>query len=87
LPSQKDSPYIETDLEAGHHLLEARLVDRAYDLLGSASDWLLNHGRVREVLRVLGPFLGDTIGAEMDRNLHGRLLVAGSVRGWTNSKQ
>ena len=35
----KESPYIETIIEAGHHLLEAGEPDRAYELLGSASEW------------------------------------------------
>ncbi len=70
----KASPYIETDLEAGHHLLMAHRYDRAYELLGSASDWLRNYGKVREGLDVLGPFLVPAVMAEMDRALVGRLL-------------
>ena len=31
------SPYIETDIEAGHHLFQAGEYDRSYELLGSAS--------------------------------------------------
>ena len=66
------SPYIETGLEAGHHLFQAGLYDRAYELLGSASDWLRNHGRVREGLRVLEPFLA--VQSQMQPVLVGRLL-------------
>jgi len=53
------SPYIETDIEAGHHLFQAGEYDRAYKLLGSASDWLQNRGRVREGLSLLKPFLAE----------------------------
>ena len=49
------SPYIETDIEAGHHLFQAGEYDRAYELLGSASEWLQDHGRVREGLSLLNP--------------------------------
>ena len=70
----KASPYIETDIEAGHHLFEAGEYDRAYELLGSASGWLQNRGRVREGLRVLEPFLADSVQTTMDRSLLGRLL-------------
>src|SRR5207248_2032051 len=47
----KTSRWIETDLEAGHHLFEAGEYDRAFELLGSASTWLQQCGRVREGLR------------------------------------
>src|SRR5262249_6251458 len=70
------SPYIETRLEAGHHLLMAHRYDRANELLGSTSHWLQDHGKVREGLDVLGPFLVPTVIAEMDRALVGRLLGA-----------
>ena len=68
------SPYIETDLEAGHHLFEAKEYDRASELLGSASDWLRNHGRVREGLAILEPFLGERVTETMQPVLVGRLL-------------
>ena len=70
----KESPYIETDIEAGHHLFEAGLYDRAYGLLGSASDWLQDRGRVREGLRVLAPFLDDSVQARLAPTLLGRLF-------------
>ena len=70
----RDSRYIETDIEAGHHLFEAGEFDRAYELLGSASDWLQDRGRVREGLRVLSPFLDDSVQARMAPRLLGRLL-------------
>ena len=55
--ARKHSPDIETYIEAGHHLFEAGEFHRANELLGRASEWLQNHGRVREGLRVLLPFL------------------------------
>jgi tetratricopeptide (TPR) repeat protein len=57
----KRSPYIEVYLEAGHHLFEAGEYDRAFELLGLASDWLRNHGRVRESLQILEPFLAKEV--------------------------
>jgi tetratricopeptide (TPR) repeat protein len=66
------SPYIA--LEAGHHLFEAGEYDRSYALLGPASDWLQNHGRVREGLQVLKPFLGESVCAAMAKQRVGRLL-------------
>jgi tetratricopeptide (TPR) repeat protein len=70
----KESPYIETYIEAGHHLFEAGEYDRAFELLGSASQWLQGHGRVREGLRVLEPFLGESVRTQMDRTLLNQLL-------------
>ncbi len=69
-----ESPYIETHLEAGYHLFETGEYDRSYELLGSASDWLQNHGRVREGLQVLKPFLAEAVRDAMDKPLVGRLL-------------
>ena len=68
------SPYIETDLEAGHHLFAAGEYDRSCELLGGASDWLQNHGRVREGLRVLEPFLTEPVRRAMAPERVGRLL-------------
>jgi len=55
------SPYIDDRIEAGHHLLQAGEYNRACDLLGPASEWLWQHGRVREGLHVLGPFLDEAV--------------------------
>ncbi|MCP4664472.1 MAG: tetratricopeptide repeat protein, partial [bacterium] len=52
---------IGTILEAGHHLLRGGESDRAYVLLGPASDWLQKRGRVREGLRTLEPFLDEPV--------------------------
>ena len=68
------SPYIETDLEAGHHLFAAGENDRSYELLGGASDWLQDHGRVRAGLRVLEPFLTEPVRPAMAPERVGRLL-------------
>jgi len=70
----KTSRGIETDLEAGHHLFEAGEYDRACELLESASDWLQDHGRIREGLRVLEPFLAEGVRLRMGRPLVGKLL-------------
>ncbi len=70
----ESSPHIETILEAGHHLLRGGEPDRAYELLGSASDWLRERGRVREGLQILEPFLEATVLRALRRELAGRLL-------------
>ncbi|HZF08383.1 MAG TPA: tetratricopeptide repeat protein, partial [Thermoanaerobaculia bacterium] len=70
----KPSPFIEVDLEAGHHLFEAGEYDRALELLGPASQWLRQHGRVREGLRVLESFLGKVVRAAMAQERVGDLL-------------
>ena len=73
-PRPAASPYIETDIEAGHHLFQAGEYDRAYELLGAASDWLQDHGRVREGLGLLEPFLAEAVRRAMTPELVGRLL-------------
>ena len=70
----KDSPYVATIIEAGHHLFEAGEYDRSSELLGAASVWLRQRGRVREALRVLQPFLADAVQEVMDKKLAGQLL-------------
>src|SRR5262249_40754725 len=70
----KDSPWIETVLEAGHHLFQAGQYDRACELLGSASEWLRNRGHVRQGLQILLPFLDDAVQRSMARKLLGRFL-------------
>jgi tetratricopeptide (TPR) repeat protein len=70
----KTSPFIEVDLEAGHHLFEAGEYDRALELLGPASTWLQQHGRVREGMRVLEPFLGEAVRAAIAQQRVGELL-------------
>ncbi|MEM8950969.1 MAG: tetratricopeptide repeat protein [Pseudomonadota bacterium] len=68
------SPYIDTDIEAGHHLFEAGDYDRAYELVGSASDWLHSRGRVREGLKLLEPFLTSGVRSKLSLGRQGRLL-------------
>ncbi|HVT14585.1 MAG TPA: TIR domain-containing protein [Thermoanaerobaculia bacterium] len=75
----KTSPFIDVALEAGYHLFHAGEYDRAYEVLGSASDWLHQHGRVREGLRVLESFLDEPVQAEMAPKRVGRLLGAVGV--------
>ena len=70
----RSSPYIETVIEAGHHLREGGEADRAYELLGSASDWLQDRGRVREGLGILEPFLAEPVLRALKPELAGRLL-------------
>jgi tetratricopeptide (TPR) repeat protein len=71
---RKTTRRIDTYLEAGHHLFEAGEYDRAYELLGTGSDWLRDRGRVREGLRALEPFLADGVQQRMDQPLVGRLF-------------
>jgi hypothetical protein len=66
------SPY--TTIEAGHHLFQAGEYDRSYQLLGPASDWLQERGRVREGLRLLEPFLDEVIRRFMRPEQVGLLL-------------
>jgi tetratricopeptide (TPR) repeat protein len=70
----KTSPLIEIDTEAGWHLFQAEEYDRSYELLGSASNWLRNHGRVREGLAILLPFGDEQVSAVLDKILLGRAL-------------
>ncbi|MFY9824093.1 MAG: tetratricopeptide repeat protein [Thermoanaerobaculia bacterium] len=70
----KKSSFLEVILEAGHHLFEADEYDRAYELLGPASDWLQVHGRVREGLQILDPFLAGEVREALAAKLLGRLL-------------
>lgn len=70
----RSSPSRAVGLEAGHHLFQAGEHDRAYKLLGSASDWLLRHGRIREGLQILEPFLEKQIQKAMSPRLVGHLL-------------
>jgi tetratricopeptide (TPR) repeat protein len=70
----KSSPSIEDHIEAGHHLFQAGEYDRAYGMLGSASEWLQDHGRVREGLRILEPFLAGPVRQGLAPALEGRLL-------------
>jgi tetratricopeptide (TPR) repeat protein len=69
----KTSPNLDVDLEAGYHLFEAGEYDRAYELLGRASDWLQDRGRVREGLSILEPFLEGAACQSMKRELVGRI--------------
>ncbi|HEX9736848.1 MAG TPA: tetratricopeptide repeat protein, partial [Thermoanaerobaculia bacterium] len=61
-------------MEAGHHLLEGGEPDRAYELLGTASEWLQDRGRVREGLGILEPFLAERVLRALKPELAGRLL-------------
>ena len=72
----KESPDINTYIEAGHHLFEAREYDRASILLFPASHTRQERGRVREGLGMLEPFLNESVQAGMDRSLLGELLGA-----------
>jgi tetratricopeptide (TPR) repeat protein len=72
----KTSIHLDEVIEAGHHLFQAGEYDRAYEMLGSASLGLQNHGRVREGLQVLEPFLAEGVRKAMMPDLVGRLLGA-----------
>jgi tetratricopeptide (TPR) repeat protein len=73
----KSAGEIETDVEAGRRLFQAGKYEQAFELLGPASDWLQERGRVREGLALLEPFLTPAVQAAMDRALVDRLF--GSV--------
>lgn len=68
------SLFIGVYIEAGHHLFQAGEYNRAFELLGSTSDWLQDHGRAREGLQVLEPFLDDQVQKSMAPQLVGPLL-------------
>lgn len=68
------SPWIESYLEAGYHLFQAAEYDRANQLLGSASGWLQNRGRIREGLELLEPFLAEDVRMDMKPQSVGRML-------------
>jgi tetratricopeptide (TPR) repeat protein len=70
----KTSPWLETTLEGGYHLFHAGAYDRACEMLGWASAWLQERGRVREGLEVLEPFLSEGVQQRMPKALVGRLL-------------
>lgn len=60
-------------LDAGHYLFQAQEYDRAYVLLGWASELLQGFGRVHEGLGTLQPFLRDEVQGRMSPALVGRL--------------
>ncbi|MGH1477945.1 MAG: tetratricopeptide repeat protein [Geminicoccales bacterium] len=68
------SPHIETSIEAGYYLFKAGDYRRALQRLGQTSQWLQNHGRVREGLKLLQPFLAEDVLSKMERRLQGQLL-------------
>lgn len=70
----RTSGFVEVNIEAGHHLFQAGEYDRAVELLGSASDWLRERGRVREGLAVLEPLLNSQVQKAMTPRLMGGLL-------------
>jgi tetratricopeptide (TPR) repeat protein len=78
----EDSPYIDTRIEAGHHLFQAGEYDRAFELLVSASDWLQEHDRVQEGLRLLEPFLEAGPRQALERSLLGWLLGTLGSANW-----
>ncbi len=67
-------PWLEISLEAGHHLFHAGEYDRSGNLLAPASAWLQDHGRAREGLQVLKPFLIEEVWRVMAPQLVARLL-------------
>ncbi len=70
----KKSRFIEIVIEAGYHFFEAGEYDRACALLGSASNWLQGHGRVREGLQILESFLAKGVRETLATGLLGPLL-------------
>jgi tetratricopeptide (TPR) repeat protein len=70
----RTSPDLMVDLEAGYHLFEAEEYDRAFKLLGGASDRLQMWGRAREGLHILVPFQSEPIRLRMSRSSVGRMF-------------
>ena len=70
----KDSLFLEDGKAAGHHLFEAEEYDRAYQVLGTVSNWLRQRGRAREGLAVLDPFLTARVRGVLEPVLAGRML-------------
>ncbi len=61
-------------LEAGHHLFQAGQIDRAGHILHPACNCLQEHGRVREGLQALKPFLPEAVWRTMKPQIAGRLV-------------
>ena len=55
-------------------MFESGEFNRSFELLGSASEWLQQRGRVREGLQVLQPFMAESVLTAMDQQLAGQLL-------------
>lgn len=70
----RKSQSLVTILEAGYHLFQAEEYNRAFEFLGTASEWLQSHGRVREGLRVLEPFFAEQVRGAMAPEHVGELL-------------
>ncbi len=71
----RTSLVITVDIEAGHHLFQAGEYERASKQLGSASVWLQQHGRFREGLQILAPFLDGQVRKAMTPQSVGSLLA------------
>ena len=65
---------IDVHLDAGHYLFQCGEFDRAYEILGSASDTLRRWGQVRHGISVLKPFEQLEAAAKMDPGLRGQML-------------
>jgi tetratricopeptide (TPR) repeat protein len=75
----RESPYIDVDVEAGWHLFQAGEYDRSNELLGPASVWLQDHGRVREGLAILLPFLEPEARSRLERGRLARSLGTAGI--------
>jgi tetratricopeptide (TPR) repeat protein len=79
----QQSPYVSTIAEAGWHLFQSKEYDRACEMLGYASVWLKNHGRARDGLVILLPYLETEAQQKLDRGRLGGVFgtIGGSYLG------
>ncbi len=70
----KTSPHINVGLDAGHYLIQCGEFDRAFEILGSASQTLLQWGQVRRSISVLKPFEQSEATMKMNPRLRGQML-------------
>jgi tetratricopeptide (TPR) repeat protein len=68
------SPDIRVYLDAGHYLFQCGEFDRAYELLGSSSDFLQERGMVWAGIAVLEPFERAEVMERMQPKLCGQML-------------
>jgi tetratricopeptide (TPR) repeat protein len=60
-------PFLETYIDAGHHLFAAGDYERSCEFLGRSSDWLRHRGHAREAWKKLKPFLTPAIRKTLPR--------------------
>jgi tetratricopeptide (TPR) repeat protein len=70
----KTSLDLRVRIDAGQYLFLCREYDRAFELLGSASQWLRQRGMVRAGIALLERFESSEVVARMDKKLCGQML-------------